>query len=160
MGRIRCPPTPSPGSPSASRRACIDVCPVQCIDEHNSAISRLESEEEAGSVVIENEHTPIDDAISISSDSILYVDVEQCTSCATCNQLDVRLKGEAYSEEQLPDETAAIRYDADDPNKGHENGRASCQAWAIHSTRSAMSNSRTGRSDGVTRSERGQKRIS
>ena len=43
-------------------RACVDVCPVQCIYEFDPAKNVLFSEEEAGSGVIENTHTPNPDA--------------------------------------------------------------------------------------------------
>ena len=44
-------------------RACVDVCPVQCIYEFDPANNVLFSEVEAGSGVIENTHTPTPDAI-------------------------------------------------------------------------------------------------
>ena len=101
-------------------RACVDVCPVQCIYEYNSATNRLESEEQAGSGVIENQHTPNDDAISIFGDSILYVNLDECTSCTACYQPDVCPVGAIYSEEHVPDGTATKKYNAADPNKGHD----------------------------------------
>ena len=39
-------------------RACVDVCPVQCIYEFDPAKNVLFSEDEAGSGEIENTHTP------------------------------------------------------------------------------------------------------
>ncbi len=39
-------------------RACVDVCPVQCIYEFDSQKNVLFSEEVAGSGVIETTHTP------------------------------------------------------------------------------------------------------
>jgi NAD-dependent dihydropyrimidine dehydrogenase PreA subunit len=39
-------------------RACVDVCPVQCIYEYNPAPSPLFSQEVAGSGVIENPSDP------------------------------------------------------------------------------------------------------
>ncbi len=46
-------------------RACVDVCPVQCIYEFDAQNNRLFSEEEHGSGVVENVHTPNADAIGI-----------------------------------------------------------------------------------------------
>ena len=43
-------------------RACVDVCPVQCIYEFDPAKNLLFSEEEAGSGEVENTHTPNPDA--------------------------------------------------------------------------------------------------
>ena len=39
-------------------RACVDVCPVQCIYEFDPTNNVLFSEEQAGSGVIETSHTP------------------------------------------------------------------------------------------------------
>ena len=39
-------------------RACVDVCPVQCIYEFDPQKNILFSEEQAGSGEIENSHTP------------------------------------------------------------------------------------------------------
>ena len=47
-------------------RACVDVCPVQCIYEFDSANNVLVSEQLAGSGVIENQHAPSSEAISIA----------------------------------------------------------------------------------------------
>jgi Fe-S-cluster-containing hydrogenase component 2 len=101
-------------------RACVDVCPVQCIYELDPATNVLFSEDEAGSGTIENTHTPNPDAMSIFTDSLLYVNTEECTSCTACYQADVCPVGAIYPEEQIPDGGANARYNATDPNKGHD----------------------------------------
>jgi ferredoxin len=101
-------------------RACVDVCPVQCIYEFDPAKNLLFSEEEAGSGVIENTHQPNPDAISIFADTLLYVNTEECTSCTACYQPDVCPVGAIYSEEHVPDGTAGKHYNAKDENKGHD----------------------------------------
>ena len=84
-------------------RACVDVCPVQCIYEYDPAENLLFSEAEAGSGVIENAHTPSPDAIAVFADTILYVNLEECTSCTACYQPDICPVGAIYSEDHLPD---------------------------------------------------------
>ena len=101
-------------------RACVDVCPVQCIYEFDPAKNQLFSEAEAGSGEIENTHQPNPDAITIFGDSILYVNVEECTSCTACYQPDVCPVGAIYTEEQVPDGSPRSRYNGNDPNKGHD----------------------------------------
>ncbi len=102
-------------------RACVDVCPVQCIYEFDATNQQLFSEAEAGSGSIENTHTPSPDAIAVFGDSILYVNLEECTSCTACYQPDVCPVGAIYSEEHLPAGSATTaKYNADDPNKGHD----------------------------------------
>ena len=101
-------------------RACVDVCPVQCIYEYDPEQNMLFSEDEAGSGVIENTHTPNPAAIDIFADGLLYVNVDECTSCTACYQPDVCPVGAIYSEDQLPDGSPTAKYNADDPNKGHD----------------------------------------
>jgi Fe-S-cluster-containing hydrogenase component 2 len=102
-------------------RACVDVCPVQCIYEFDPAKNVLFSEAEAGSGVIETTHAPNPEAIAVFGDSILYVNLEECTSCTACYQPDVCPVGAIYSEEHLPDGSpAGAKYNAEDPNKGHD----------------------------------------
>lgn len=101
-------------------RACVDVCPVQCIYEYDPAPNLLFSEDEAGSGVIENTHQPNPDAIALFADSILYVNTEECTSCTACYQPDVCPVGAIYSEEHVPNGTSKLPYNAKDPNKGHD----------------------------------------
>ena len=83
-------------------RACVDVCPVQCIYEFDAANNVLFSEVEAGAGV-ENTHQPNGDAISVFGDSMLYVNTDECTSCTACYQPDVCPVGAIYSEEVVPD---------------------------------------------------------
>ena len=101
-------------------RACVDACPVQCIYEFDPQTNKLVAEDEAGSGVIENTHTPNPDAIQTFADGILYVNMEECTSCTACYQPDVCPVGAIYSEEHVPDGGANSHYNADDPNKGHD----------------------------------------
>jgi ferredoxin len=101
-------------------RACVDACPVQCIYEYDPETNQLRSEDEAGSGVIENTHAANGDAIQAFLDALLYVNVEECTSCTACYQPDVCPVGAIYSEDVLPDGSAGSHYNADDPNKGHD----------------------------------------
>ncbi len=102
-------------------RACVDVCPVQCIYEYDPAKNILFSEEVAGSGTIENTHTPNADNISIFGDSILYVNLDECTSCTACYQPDVCPVGAIYDEDHLPNgQPNGPKYQSADPNKGHD----------------------------------------
>ena len=101
-------------------RACVDVCPVQCIYEYDPAKNVLFSEDEAGSGEIENTHTPDPDAIAIFADSLLYVNLDECTSCTACYQPDVCPVGAIYTEEGVPDGSPAKSYNSSDPNKGND----------------------------------------
>jgi ferredoxin len=101
-------------------RACVDVCPVQCIYEFDPVGNVLVSEERAGSGEVENSHTPNPNAIGIFGDSILYVNLDECTSCTACYQPDVCPVGAIYSDEHVPDGTSSIKYNANDPNTGHD----------------------------------------
>ena len=100
-------------------RACVDVCPVQCIYEFDPAKDVLFSEVQVGGG-IENTHVPNPEAIAFFGDSMLYVNTEECTSCTNCYQPDVCPVGAIYSEERVPDGTPTKKYNADDPNKGHD----------------------------------------
>lgn len=101
-------------------RACVDVCPVQCIYEFDPETNRLRSEQIAGSGQIENEHTPSPDAIAVFGDGMLYVDVDECTSCTACYQTDVCPVGAIYSEEHVPDGSPGAKYNPADTGKGHD----------------------------------------
>ena len=101
-------------------RACVDVCPVQCIYEYDPAKNQLFSDEQAGSGVTENTHTPNSDAIAVFADSVLYVNLDECTSCTACYQPDVCPVGAIYSEEHVPDGATNTKYNGSDPNKGHD----------------------------------------
>jgi len=101
-------------------RACVDVCPVQCIYEFDPQTNTLFSEEQAGSGVVENTHQPNPDAIAVFADSILYVNVEECTSCTACYQPDVCPVGAIYAEEHVPNGGSRPPYNGSDPNKGHD----------------------------------------
>jgi Fe-S-cluster-containing hydrogenase component 2 len=102
-------------------RACVDACPVQCIYEFAPDRNVLVSEDEAGSGIVENTHTPDPDTIAVFGDSILYVNLEECTSCTACYQPDVCPVGAIYSEDHLPDGSpTSAKYNHDDPNTGHD----------------------------------------
>ena len=102
-------------------RACVDVCPVQCIYEYDPATNLLFSEFEAGAGDVANTHAPDPDAIVIFGNSMLYVNVDECTSCTACYQPDVCPVGAIYSEEHLPDGSASsAKYNSADPNKGND----------------------------------------
>jgi ferredoxin len=101
-------------------RACVDVCPVQCIYEFDPVGNVLVSEVRAGSGEVENSHAPDPNGIAIFGDSLLYVNLDECTSCTACYQPDVCPVGAIYSEEHVPDGTSAIKYNANDPNTGHD----------------------------------------
>jgi NAD-dependent dihydropyrimidine dehydrogenase PreA subunit len=101
-------------------RACVDVCPVQCIYEFDAAKNVLFSEEEHGSGVIENTHAPNPEAIAVFGDTMLYVNLDECTSCTACYQPDICPVGAIYSEERVPDGSSNAAYNAEDANKGHD----------------------------------------
>ena len=101
-------------------RACVDVCPVQCIYEFDPVNNVLFSEVEAGNGVIENSHAPNPDAVAIFADSLLYVNTDECTSCTACYQPDVCPVGAIYSDERVPDGTPRVSYNANDASKGHD----------------------------------------
>lgn len=99
-------------------RACVDVCPVQCIYEFDPAKNVLFSEVEAGAGV-ENTHQPTPE-IAVFGDAMLYVNLDECTSCTACYQPDVCPVGAIYSEDVVPDGSSTATYNDSDPNKGHD----------------------------------------
>jgi formate hydrogenlyase subunit 6/NADH:ubiquinone oxidoreductase subunit I len=101
-------------------RACVDVCPVQCIYEFDAATDALVSEQQAGSGIIENSHRPNPEAIAVFGDTLLYVNLDECTSCTACYQPDVCPVGAIYAEEHVPNGADKQHYNASDPNKGHD----------------------------------------
>ena len=101
-------------------RACVDVCPVQCIYEFNPVTNTLFSEVEAGNGVIENSHAPNPEMIAVFGDSLLYVNMEECTSCTACYQPGVCPVGAIYTEEGVPDGSGRAKYNGDDPHTGHD----------------------------------------
>ena len=101
-------------------RACVDVCPVQCIYEFDPVKNLLFSEDEAGSGEIENTHQPNPDMVAIFGDGMLYVNVDECTSCTACYQSDVCPVGAIYTEENVPDGAPGKPYNPEDPTKGHD----------------------------------------
>lgn len=101
-------------------RACVDVCPVQCIYEYNPSKNLLISEEEAGSGIVENTHVPNADPVAVFGDGLLYVHLDECTSCTACYQPDVCPVGAIYSEEEVPDGSANAKYNKNDAKVGHD----------------------------------------
>src|SRR3954463_1664017 len=100
-------------------RACVDVCPVQCIYEFDPSTATLVSEDEAGSGEIENTHPANADLIEVFGDSLLYVNLDECTSCTACYQPDVCPVGAIYPDELVPDGVSKTKYNAEDKNVGH-----------------------------------------
>ncbi len=102
-------------------RACVDVCPVQCIYEYDPQDNVLFSEVEAGNGERENVHQPNPEMVAIFGDSILYVNTEECTSCTACYQPDVCPVGAIYSEEVVPGRRRRRRTTTPtDSAKGHD----------------------------------------
>lgn len=101
-------------------RSCVDVCPVQCIYEFVPQQHALVSEDHAGSGVVANTHAPRDDTVALFGDRMLYVHRDECTACTACYQPDVCPVGAIYPEDELPDGSSRTKYNADDPNKGHD----------------------------------------
>jgi Fe-S-cluster-containing hydrogenase component 2 len=101
-------------------RSCVDVCPVQCIYEFDPAKNVLFSEDEQGSGVIENTHVPDSAEVAVFGDTMLYVNMDECTSCTACYQPDVCPVGAIYAEEHVPSAAADSTYNAADPHKGHD----------------------------------------
>jgi formate hydrogenlyase subunit 6/NADH:ubiquinone oxidoreductase subunit I len=101
-------------------RACVDVCPVQCIYEFDPSNDLLYSEREAGDGEIENQHMANAEAIAVFGDALLYVNLDECTSCTACYQPDVCPVGAIYSEEHLPDGRPDARYNPKDQHAGHD----------------------------------------
>ena len=99
-------------------RACVDVCPVQCIYELDVSKGVLFSEDEAGSGTVENTHAEPGRG-GIFGDSLLYVNADECTSCTACYQDDVPGGGD-LPEEDVPDGSPNTSYNSADPNKGHD----------------------------------------
>ncbi|MFZ1488746.1 MAG: ferredoxin family protein [Ilumatobacteraceae bacterium] len=101
-------------------RACVDVCPVQCIYEYDPVANQLRSEVQAGSGDVANTHDAVGESIAVFSDTILYVNLDECTACTACYQPDVCPVGAIYSDEQVPDGSTITKYNRADPNKGHD----------------------------------------
>lgn len=112
-------------------RACVDVCPVQCIYEFDPATNTLFSEQAAGSGIVENSHVANPDAVAVFSDSILYVNVDECTSCSACYEPDVCPVGAIYAEEHVPNGTTIVTYNKADPNVGHDHTFFITQSRAV-----------------------------
>lgn len=101
-------------------RACVDVCPVQCIYEFDPESGTLQSEDEAGSGDIETTHQTNPDAIGIFADDLLYVNLDECTACTACYEPGICPVGAIYPDDRLPDGSPNSKYNDDDPNKGND----------------------------------------
>lgn len=101
-------------------RACVEVCPVQCIYEYDAASNTLFAEDTPGSGEIESTHTPSAEHIALFGDTILYVNLDECTSCTACYQPDVCPVGAIYSDDDLPDGSPRAKYNDADPHQGHD----------------------------------------
>ena len=55
-----------------------------------------------------------------SGDSLLYVNLDECSSCTACYQPDVCPVGAIYAEEHVPDGTPNAKYNKADTAKGHD----------------------------------------
>lgn len=100
-------------------RACVEVCPVQCIYEYDPTGGQLYSEDEPGAGVVST-HRPNSDAIGIFADSMLYVNLDECTSCTACYEPDVCPVGAIYSADAVPDGSDPAAYNSNDPHTGHD----------------------------------------
>lgn len=101
-------------------RACVDVCPVQCIYEYDAHTNKLTSEEVAGSGIVANTHVAAADSAAVFGDTILYVNVDECTSCTACYEPDVCPVGAIYAEDHVPNGTTVTKYNASDTSKGND----------------------------------------
>jgi NAD-dependent dihydropyrimidine dehydrogenase PreA subunit len=61
-------------------KACVEVCPVQCIYE--LVDGQLVGRDEDGAIV--NTHAPQDDVRFLYEDRMLYIHPDECTSCDAC----------------------------------------------------------------------------
>lgn len=100
-------------------RSCVDVCPVQCIYEYDAQEGVLFSEDQPDAGVV-NTHQPNPEAIAIFADTLLYVNVDECTACTACYEPGICPVGAIYSEDAVPDGTEAAPYNDDDPHSGHD----------------------------------------
>ena len=57
-------------------RACVEVCPVQCIYEYDAGANRLFSEDSPGAGV-ENTHLAAPDSIGVFGDTMIYVNPDE-----------------------------------------------------------------------------------
>lgn len=62
-------------------RACVDVCPVQCIYE--LVDGELVARDEADGEIV-NRQAPHPDIVLLYGDRTLYIHPDECTSCDAC----------------------------------------------------------------------------
>jgi Fe-S-cluster-containing hydrogenase component 2 len=113
-------------------RACVDVCPVQCIYEFDESSNTLVSEVRAGSGIAERTHGAHPRAAAVFGASLLYVNLAECTSCAKCYQPAVCPVGAIYAEGVVPDGSSAATYHDNDPTTGHNH------SWFAQHSRNAF----------------------
>lgn len=85
-------------------RACVDVCPVQCIYELDESANQLVSRYEAEGEVA-NTHAVNPEYAQYFGGSTLYINPDECTSCTAC--LPACPVGAIYTEDTVPDGTPA-----------------------------------------------------
>jgi Fe-S-cluster-containing hydrogenase component 2 len=56
----------------------------------------------------------------VFGDTILYVNMDECTSCTACYQPDVCPVGAIYPDELVPDGASRTKYNSADPNSGND----------------------------------------
>lgn len=79
-------------------KACVEVCPVQCIYEIRDG--QLVSEFPDGEVA--NTHQPHPDLQHLHGDSMLYINPDECTACDAC--MPVCPVDAIYPGDQVPDD--------------------------------------------------------
>lgn len=104
---------------SEKDRSCVDVCPVQCIYELDTGQNAMFSEDEAGSGQVANTH-PAGEGVAVFGDQLLYVHLDECTSCGACYEPGVCPVGAIYAEDDLPNGGPGSKYNPDDPHTGHD----------------------------------------
>ena len=94
---------------------------MQCIYEFDPKTNTLYSEEVAGSGEIETTHQPDPASIALVGDRLLYVNLDECTSCTACYQPDICPVGAIYSEERVPNGSpTSPPWNKEDPHKGND----------------------------------------
>ena len=99
-------------------RACVDVCPVQCIYELDEANLTLRSEYEAGAGEVANTHAANPDYAGYFGASVLYINPDECTSCTAC--LPACPVGAIYTEDNVPDGSPQRPHNKDDQWKDND----------------------------------------
>ena len=87
-------------------RACVDVCPVQCIYEYDATKDSCSPRRKPAAAPSRTRTPRTPEYIAVFGDGILYVNMDECTSCTACYQPDVCPVGAIYPDEQVPDGTS------------------------------------------------------